>query len=92
MSANCLPSCRLPLTQTPRCRRTLPSGNFNDPAFRCTLEVMGRDRVYFSADYPFETMEDAAGWFDSTTVIGEIERRQIGRDNALRLFKLNEKR
>ena len=53
---------------------------------------MGRDRVYFSADYPFETMEDAAGWFDSTTVIGEIERRQIGRDNALRLFKLNEKR
>jgi gamma-resorcylate decarboxylase len=43
------------------------SGNFNDPAFRCTLEVMGRDRVYFSTDHPYETMKDAAEWFDSTT-------------------------
>ena len=68
------------------------SGNFNDPAFRCTLEVMGPDRVYFSADYPFETMEDAASWFDATAVIGEAEKRQIGRDNALKLFKLSPKR
>ena len=64
------------------------SGNFNDPAFRCTLEVLGRDRVYFSTDYPYETMEDAAGWFDSTTVIGEDERLKIGRANAIKLFKL----
>lgn len=64
------------------------SGNFNDPAFRCTLEVMGRDRVYFSTDYPYETMEDAAQWFDSTTVIGEDDRFKIGRANAIRLFKL----
>lgn len=65
------------------------SGNFNDPAFRCTLEVMGRDRVYFSTDYPYETMEDAAGWFDSTTVIDEDARLLIGRANAIRLFKLD---
>jgi len=64
------------------------SGNFNDPAFRCTLEVMGRDRVYFSTDYPYETMRDAAEWFDSTTVIGEDERFQIGRANVIRLFNL----
>lgn len=67
------------------------SGNFNDPAFRCTLDVMGQDRVYFSADYPFETMEDAAGWFDSSTVISVEARRQIGRGNAIKLFKLQEK-
>jgi len=54
------------------------SGNFNDPAFRCTLEVMGRDRVYFSTDYPYETMEDAAEWFDSTTVIGEDDGSRSG--------------
>ena len=64
------------------------SGNFDDPAFRCTLEVMGRDRVYFSADYPFETMDDAAGWFDSSSVFDEDERRQIGFGNANKLFKL----
>ena len=65
------------------------SGNFNDPAFRCTLDVLGRDRVYFSADYPFERMEDAVGWFDATRVITDEERVQIGRNNAIDLFKLD---
>ncbi len=65
------------------------SGNFNDPAFKCTLDVMGTDRVYFSADYPFERMEDAADWFDATTVITDEERMQIGRTNAIELFKLD---
>lgn len=64
------------------------SGNFNDPAFRCTLEVMGKDRLYFSADYPFETMEDAADWYDSTTTISDGDRVKIGRNNAIELFKL----
>ena len=65
------------------------SGNFNDPAFRCTLDVMGRDRVYFSADYPFERMEDAANWYDNTTVIAADDRLQIGRTNAINLFNLD---
>ena len=64
------------------------SGNFNDPAFRCTLETIDNDKVYFSADYPFERMEDAAGWYDATGVISEEQRRKIGRSNAIRLFKL----
>jgi len=65
------------------------SGNFNDPAFRCTLDVLGKDRVYFSADYPFERMEDAADWYDATDVITDEERVQIGRTNAIELFKLD---
>jgi predicted TIM-barrel fold metal-dependent hydrolase len=65
------------------------SGNFNDPAFRCTLDVLDRDKVYFSADYPFEKMEDAAEWFDATTVITDEERRKLGRGNAIRLFGLD---
>lgn len=65
------------------------SGNFNDPAFRCTLDVLGKDRVYFSADYPFERMEDAADWYDATDVITDEERVQVGRTNAIELFKLD---
>ena len=65
------------------------SGNFNDPAFRCTLDVLGRERVYFSADYPFERIEDAADWFDKSDVITAEERVQIGRSNAIELFKLD---
>jgi 2,3-dihydroxybenzoate decarboxylase len=64
------------------------SGNFNDPAFRCTLDVLGNDRVLFSADYPFEKMEDAADWYDNTTVVSEEDRIKIGRNNAIKLFNL----
>lgn len=65
------------------------SGNFNDPPFRCTLDVLGADRVYFCSDFPFERMEDAADWFDNTEVIGEEDRQKIGRGNAMDLFNLN---
>ncbi|MSQ88311.1 MAG: amidohydrolase [Betaproteobacteria bacterium] len=64
------------------------SGNFNDPAFRCTLETIDNDKIYFSADYPFERMADAADWYDATNVITEEQRIKIGRSNAIKLFKL----
>lgn len=65
------------------------SGNFNDAAFRCTLDVLGADRLYFSSDYPFERMQDAADWFDNTAVIDDSTRIKIGRENAIRLFGLD---
>ena len=65
------------------------SGNFNDAAFRCTLEVLDNDKVHFSADYPFERMEDAAVWYDATNVVSNEQRRKIGRTNAIKLFKLD---
>ncbi|MFT5500821.1 MAG: putative TIM-barrel fold metal-dependent hydrolase [Woeseiaceae bacterium] len=64
------------------------SGFFNDPAFRNTLEVMGTDKVFFCADYPFERMEDAAEWFDSSGVVSDEERIKIGRTNAMEYFNL----
>jgi 2,3-dihydroxybenzoate decarboxylase len=64
------------------------SGNFNDAAFRCTLDVLDHDRIYFCADYPFETMEDAADWFDATAVVSAELKQAIGRGNAIRLFGL----
>ena len=65
------------------------SGFFNDPAFRNTLDVMGTDKVLFCADYPFESMQDAATWYDATTEISEEERVKIGRTNAIELFGLD---
>jgi 2,3-dihydroxybenzoate decarboxylase len=65
------------------------SGNFNDAAFRCTLDVIDNDKIYFSADYPFERMEDAADWYDTTDVISDAQKQKIGRTNAIRLFKLD---
>lgn len=65
------------------------SGNFNDPAFRCTLETIDHDKIYFSADYPFEKMEDASSWYDATQVISDEQRIKLGRTNAIRLFGLD---
>lgn len=64
------------------------SGNFSDPSFRCTIDVMGEDRVYFSSDYPFEPMEAGCNWFDATAVVAGEEKARIGRENALKLFNL----
>jgi len=65
------------------------SGNFDDPAFRCTLDVLDENRVYFCADYPFETMEDAATWYDASDVVSAEQRHKIGRTNAIKLFNLH---
>ena len=65
------------------------SGNFNDAAFRCTLEMLDNDKVYFCSDYPFEKMEDAADWYDATDVISDEQRLKMGRTNAIKLFNLD---
>ena len=44
--------------------------------------------MMFSVDYPFEHTEEAASWYDATEVVSEADRLQIGRTNAIKLFKL----
>ena len=65
------------------------SGFFDDPAFKNTLDVVGLERLFFSADYPFEKMEDAASWYDDTPVISDEDRIKIGRTNAIDLWGLD---
>lgn len=65
------------------------SGIFDDAAFRCTLDVLDPDKVYFSADYPFERMADAADWYDATPVINDAGRLKHARTNAIRLWDLD---
>jgi 2,3-dihydroxybenzoate decarboxylase len=64
------------------------SGQFDDTAFHCSLAAVGPARIMFSVDYPYEEMEPAAAWFDSTN-LSDAERRRIGRTNAIELFKLD---
>ena len=63
------------------------SGNFSTSALNQAIAEIGIDRVLWSADYPFEDISDAAGWFDQAP-LNEADRVKIGRANALRLFKL----
>lgn len=62
------------------------SGNFHDPALANALTELGAGHVLFSTDYPYESMREAADWFDNVE-ISESDREQIGQANARRLFR-----
>jgi 2,3-dihydroxybenzoate decarboxylase len=63
------------------------SGNFSTSALNQAIAEIGTNRVLWSADYPFETIADAADWIDAAP-ISEADRVKIARTNALKLFKL----
>jgi 2,3-dihydroxybenzoate decarboxylase len=61
------------------------SGHFHTRTLFNTISEIGVDRVLFSADYPYEDMEEAAGWFD-TSLLSHNDSVKVGRENARRLF------
>jgi 2,3-dihydroxybenzoate decarboxylase len=61
------------------------SGNFCPPAFACTLEVMGADRVMFSVDYPMDDNQAGAD-FIASYPMDDATRRKVNSENAIRLF------
>ena len=63
------------------------SGNFYDSTLLGAIREVGVEHVLFSADYPFEDVGEAAQWFDAAP-LSEADRKTIGRENALALFKL----
>lgn len=63
------------------------SGHFHTKGLLDTISEIGSDRVMFSADYPYESMETASQWFDQA-LLSENDRHKIGRGNAARLFNL----
>lgn len=64
------------------------SGNLRTQSLIDAILEIGADRIMFSTDWPFENIDHAAGWFDAAS-ISEADRQKIGRDNAVRLFRLS---
>jgi 2,3-dihydroxybenzoate decarboxylase len=63
------------------------SGNFRTQALLNVMLEVSSDRILFSTDYPYESAEEAAEWFDNCP-ISEPDRVKIGRQNAATLFNL----
>jgi 2,3-dihydroxybenzoate decarboxylase len=63
------------------------SGLFRTQALLNTMSEVSSDRILFSTDYPYESAEEAATWFDNCP-ISEPDRVKIGRENAAKLFDL----
>ena len=63
------------------------SGHFHTRPFLEALDQIGRDRILFSVDYPYEQMDVAGRWFDELQIPRAL-KQQVGRENAQRLFNL----
>ncbi|KAI3057216.1 hypothetical protein CBS147353_11042 [Aspergillus niger] len=72
------------------------SGHFSTPTLKYVVNELGADRMLFSVDYPYETIENGCGWWDVNAkeiseAVGGVENyRRIGRDNAKALLKLGD--
>ena len=64
------------------------SGHFNTQAFLNTLMECNTSHVMFSSDPPYESLDEAALWFDNVP-LSHADREQIGRQNAIDLLGLN---
>jgi predicted TIM-barrel fold metal-dependent hydrolase len=63
------------------------SGNFSVPALRCTVDVLGIDRVMFSIDWPYESNKVGMEFFNKLDLLaGDMEKLAHG--TAERLLKL----
>jgi predicted TIM-barrel fold metal-dependent hydrolase len=62
------------------------AGVARESALKIMIEEMSESRVMFSADYPYESAEDQADWFDGLQ-INENTRKAVACGNAKRLFK-----
>ncbi|TDZ18776.1 Salicylate decarboxylase [Colletotrichum orbiculare MAFF 240422] len=71
------------------------SGDFDTPILKYVVDTIGADRVLFSVDYPYETIEACSAWWDGEAeevkkAVGGVDNyRKIGRDNAKKLLKLD---
>jgi 2,3-dihydroxybenzoate decarboxylase len=63
------------------------SGMCSAEPLDCTIAALGRDRVMFAADYPFESASEAGEFLDATP-LSEPVRADIAFKNAARNFGL----
>lgn len=64
-----------------------PSGMLTLPQFKFVLDIMGADRILYSVDYPYQSL-DGARAFIETLPIGQDDKEKIAHRNAERLLKL----
>lgn len=63
------------------------SGNYFEPAFKCTMEAMGIDKILLGTDYPYEPPEDCMDFIESMN-LDEADKEKIYYRNAANLIKV----
>ena len=63
------------------------SGNFSPPALRCTVDVLGIERVLFSVDWPYESNKIGVAFLKSLD-LPPADLEKLAHGNAERLLNL----
>ena len=63
------------------------SGNFSPPALRCTIDMLGIEKVLFSVDWPYESNLAATAFFRDLDLSQE-DRERLAHHNAEELLRL----
>ena len=58
------------------------SGNTLEPAFKCTRDVMGLDRILLGCDYPYEDLDEIMEFLESVNICAS-EKEKIYGKNAI---------
>jgi 2,3-dihydroxybenzoate decarboxylase len=59
-----------------------------DHSLKILTSRMGADRVIYSIDTAYEWCEEGAKWWDNIDWLSDADKVKMGRDNAIKLFKL----
>jgi 2,3-dihydroxybenzoate decarboxylase len=65
------------------------SGMCSADPLNCTISALGHEHVMFAADYPFESMQEAAEFIDHVP-LAESVRADICFNNAAKLLRLDQ--
>ena len=63
------------------------SGMFSAEPLHCAISAVGHERIMFSADYPFESSDEASTFIDQVPLAEDV-RADICFNNAARLLRL----
>jgi 2,3-dihydroxybenzoate decarboxylase len=66
------------------------SGMFSLDPLVCTINALGQDHVMFSADYPFESIEEAGAFMDDVP-IDDAVRADVAFKNAENLLRIGQR-
>src|SRR5580700_3979171 len=65
------------------------SGMFSAEPLHCAINAVGHERIMFSADYPFESSDEASTFIDQVSLPDNV-RADICYRNAMRLLRIKE--
>jgi predicted TIM-barrel fold metal-dependent hydrolase len=63
------------------------SGNWYEPAFRCTLAALGAEKILFAVDWPYEP-NTAGIEFLKKLSISDRDKEMIAHRNAERILRM----